>query len=373
MRIALFSAFFPFRGGIAQFSARLYRSLERENEVKAYTFTRQYPKLLFPGTSQLVESTDSADRIPAEGIVDSINPLTYRNAAKRINAGRPELIISQYWMPFFAPVIGTMHKYMGRKGVKRISILHNLIPHEKRFYDARANAYFLKHNDGYVVMSDAVLADLLLLKPNAKYLRIDHPSYDHFGEPVDRLVALNSFDLDPSMRYILIFGFIRDYKGLDLLIESMVDLSAEFHLIIAGECYGDFSKYERQIEQNGLKDRVHVFNRYIPDTEVKMFFSASDVCVLPYRSATQSGITAIANHFALPVIATDVGGLKESISHDVDGLLVSNADPHLIGNAIKKYFREGKELVFRKKLEETKNQKSWSAFAQRVIDFAESI
>lgn len=371
MKISLLSAFYPYRGGIAQFGAMLFRALEKDHDVKAFTFKRQYPGFLFPGSTQFVQDGDNADPIPANRVLDTTNPLSFGKTAGVIKSLEPDLVISQYWMTFFGPAFGSVHKRL--KGTKRITILHNVIPHEKRFFDAPANRYFLKYNDGFVVMSDKVLADLLSIRPDAKYLRIDHPSYDHFGESVDCLVALNSINLDPSKRHILFFGFIRDYKGLDLLIDSMLDLSHEFHLIIAGECYGDFSKYERQIEQNGLKDRVHIFNRYIPDKEVKFFFSASDVCVLPYKSATQSGITAIANHFALPVIATDVGGLKESISHDVDGLLVSNADPHLIGNAIKKYFREGKGLVFRKKLEETKNQKSWSTFAQRLIDFAGSI
>lgn len=373
-RIALFSAFYPYRGGIAQFSANLYRALEQEGQDPvAFTFKRQYPDFLFPGKTQKVESGDNADPIPAKRVLDSANPLTYRFAAKEIAATHPDLIISQYWMTYFAPSTGALHKYLGKRNIKRISILHNVVPHEKRFYDERANRYFLKQNEGFVVMSDAVLTDLLLFQPNAKYLRIDHPAYSHFGEGISRDNALEILKLDKNKKYILFFGFIRKYKGLDVLIDALKDLSQEYHLIVAGEAYGSMKEYEDQIELAGLKDRIHLYNEYIGDDQVKIYFSASDVCVLPYRSATQSGITAIANHFCLPVIATDVGGLKEVITSGTDGLIVEHADPHLIGNAIKRYFQDGLKEQFVSKLTSDRENKSWDNFARSLLDFADSL
>jgi glycosyltransferase involved in cell wall biosynthesis len=160
---------------------------------------------------------------------------------------------------------------------------------------------------------------------------------------------------------------------LDILIDALKDLSEDYHLIIAGESYGSFAKYESQIKENGLVSRIHVFNRYIPDDEVKQFFSAADVCVLPYRSATQSGITAIANHFNLPVIATDVGGLKESITDEIDGLIVQRAEPHSIANAVKSYFRDDREALFRSNLEKSSGKKSWKAFSDSLIAFSKTL
>ena len=277
-RVALVSAFYPYRGGIAQFGANLYRALEGlDIVVDAYTFRRQYPKILFPGKTQLVENGDKADHIPAERIIDSINPLSYRTAAKKMEANNPQVLITQYWMTFFAPSFGFISKYFRQKRVKRISILHNVIPHEKKFFDTRANRYFLAQHDGFVVMSDAVLADLLLFKPDAKYIRIDHPSYDHFGAAISRQEALEALNLDLSKKYILFFGFIRKYKGLDVLIQAMKDLGEDIHLIIAGEAYGSIEDYLQQINDFGLQDRVHLYTDYITDEQVKVFFSAAAV------------------------------------------------------------------------------------------------
>ena len=244
MKVSLFSAFYPFRGGIAQFSAMLYRALEKEHEVSAFTFKRQYPNFLFPGTSQFVTDEDNPDVIEAERVLDSINPLTFKSSARKINKTHPDVFISQYWITFFGPCLGGVQRSL-KKGTKRICIVHNVIPHEKRFFDKGANRFFLKHNDGFVVMSDAVLKDLLSLKPDAKYLRIDHPVYDQFGAKKTRSLALKTLGLPEDKKYVLFFGFIRAYKGLDLLIESLTSLPEEYHVIVAGEVYGSFDKYEK--------------------------------------------------------------------------------------------------------------------------------
>lgn len=373
-KVALFSAFYPYRGGIAQFSANLYRAIEKEGvEPFAYTFSRQYPDFLFPGKTQLTESGDNPDPIPAARILDSLNPFTFKKAGKVILNSGTDLVISQYWMTFFGPSIGAMHKYLGSKGVKRISILHNVIPHEKRFFDNRANRYFLKQNDGFVVMSDVVLADLLLFQPKAKYLRIDHPAYSHFGERLERNNALDKLGLSSENKYLLFFGFIRKYKGLDILIEALNDLPEDIHLIIAGESYDKMDFYTDLIQKLGLNERVHLFNDYIPDEDVKIYFSASDACVLPYRSATQSGITAIAHHFCVPVIVSDVGGLKEVVTDNVDGYVVSSADAHLIGNAVKELYRDDNLQRFREELLRSRENKSWDHFANELLKFADTL
>lgn len=372
MKISLLSAFYPYRGGIAQFGAMLYRALEKNHEVKAFTFKRQYPNFLFPGSSQFVTSNDSPDKIPSIRVLDTINPVTYSTTARKINTEQPDILISQYWMTFFGPSFGAVHKRI-RKNIKRISILHNVVPHEKRFFDTRANTYFLKHNEGFVVMSDAVLEDLLRLKPDAKYLRIDHPVYNQFGDRLDRAQALKELGLDPSKKYLLFFGFIRDYKGLDLLLEAMNDLKEDVHLIIAGEVYGSFTKYQEIIDRDDLSSRVHLFDNYISDDEVTQYFSASDVCILPYKGATQSGITAISHHFEVPVIATDVGGLKENTRHNETGLIVDQPHPHLIANAIKHYYLEDKGEVFKANIRKIKDKGTWENFAKKIVEFAETL
>ena len=371
MKIALFSVFYPYRGGIAQFGAMLYRALEKEHNPEAYTFSRQYPGLLFPGSSQYVLDSDKADDIPAKRILDSVNPLSFRSAAEKINNSKPDLFISQYWMTFFGPATGGLQKRL-TPGTKRISILHNVIPHEKRFFDNFSNRSFFKHNEGFVVLSDAVLKDLLSIQPDAKYLRIDHPVYSHFGDQLERNTALEELSLSKEKKYILFFGFIRDYKGLDLLLEALANLPEEYELIVAGEVYGSFDPYQAIIDQSNIKNRVHLYNEYIPDDEVTKYFSAADLCVLPYKSATQSGITAIAHHFDLPIVATNVGGLKETIQNGETGFVVESNIVE-IREAILKSFDDGNLETFSKNIAVRKLENTWENFAKKVIEFSETL
>lgn len=372
MKIAFLSTFFPFRGGIAQFNASIYRVFEREHAVKAFTFKRQYPQFLFPGETQYVTEKDQVDRIPATPVLDTVNPLSYLKTAKEISQFGPDVLVIRYWMTFFAPSLGMVAKKL-KKTTKVICILDNLIPHEKRFFDAVFNRYFLKHIDGFVVMSDSVLNDLLSVKPDAKYIRIDHPLYNHFGEKKTKEVACKSLNLDPSKKYALFFGFIREYKGLDLLIDAFKSVDPSVELIIAGEVYGSFDKYQKQLQDPALSQRVHLFNNYISDAEVTHFFSAADVCVLPYRSATQSGITAISYHFDLPIIATDVGGLKETIQDGKTGVVVKEISSRAISEAITNYFGGNSKEHYFEAIQEYKKANSWETFSDKVLDFIEEL
>lgn len=372
MKIAFLSTFFPFRGGIAQFNGLLYRALEKNHEVKAFTFKRQYPNILFPGETQFVTEEDVVDEIPAERVLDTINPATYLTSAKKVRSFDPDIILTKYWMTFFSPSLGAVLKRQG-KSTKRISILDNVIPHEKRFFDKRANDFFLKYNDGFVVMSDAVLADLLSLKPDAKYLRIDHPVYNHFGNKVSREEASKRLSLDPSKKYLLFFGFIRDYKGLDVLINALRYLPQDVHLIIAGEVYGTFDKYQEQINSLSLSGRIHPFLDYIADDEVTNYFSIAEVCVLPYKSATQSGITSISHHFDVPLIATDVGGLKETIVDGKTGRIVCKVEDKEIARVVQEYLTEDSKNRMEENIKEYKKNNSWENFAERIIQFSKEL
>lgn len=368
MKIAFLSTFYPFRGGIAQFNASLFRAFEKKHEVKAYTFKRQYPNFLFPGETQYVTERDEVDAIPAKIVLDTINPISYLKTAKTIRKAKPDVLIMKYWMTFFAPALGTVCKYQD-KHTKRVVILDNFIPHEKRFFDKAFNNYLVKHIDGYVVMSDSVLTDLLSVVPEAKYVRLNHPLYDHFGPGVPKDLACQKLGLNPDKKYALFFGFIRDYKGLDVLLQAVPNLDPEIEIIVAGEVYGNFDKYNEIIQQLNIENKIHLFNQYISDAEVGQFFSVSDVCVLPYKSATQSGITSISYHFELPMIATDVGGLKETIFDGVTGDIVPNVDSSQLASAINTYFLEGHREKYIAGIQDYKKSHSWEVFAQKMEDF----
>lgn len=370
MKITFLSTFYPFRGGIAQFNALVYRALEKDNSLEAITFTRQYPNILFPGKTQLVGPEDQADVIPSKSWLDSINPFTYWTTGKRIKKNSPDLMITKYWMTFFAPSLGFVLGMQAKKTV-RISILDNVIPHEKRFFDHWCNRYFLKRNDGFIVMSDKVKLDLLSYLPEAKYLHIPHPVYDHFGEKCSKIDALKKLNLEnfADKKIVLFFGIIRDYKGLDLLLEAFSLLDDSFHLIVAGEVYGSFEKYDSIISEHQLKDKVSLFNNYIGDEEVKFFFSAADVGVLPYKSATQSGITSIANHFELPLIATNVGGLAETILHQKTGLIVDKVAPDALAEALASFFKSNQQIMFQSAIRQINTENTWEKFGVKLLEF----
>jgi glycosyltransferase involved in cell wall biosynthesis len=372
MKIAYLSTFYPFRGGIAQFNASLYREFEKQHDIKAFTFTRQYPDFLFPGKTQYVTNDERADAIPSIQKLDSINPFTYLSTAREIRKFAPDLLIMKYWMSFFGPSLGTVAKRMFPK-TKVITILDNVIPHEKRFFDMPFTKYFLKQNDGFIAMSEAVKNDLLTLRPNANVLLKNHPLYNHFGDKLSKDAACDLLKIDKNKKTILFFGFIRDYKGLDLLIDAFSRLGEGYQLVIAGETYGSFDKYLEQINQLPNKDNIFVFNDYISDDRVPAFFSVADVCVLPYKSATQSGITSISYHFDLPLIATNTGGLKETILHNKTGLIIDEISAGAIAKAILDYFENTKQAGFQNEIQKMKADLSWENFASSILNFYQTL
>ncbi len=370
MKIAYLSTFYPLRGGIAQFNALLYRELEKRNHnVEAWTFRRQYPEQLFPGETQYVQEGDKVDEIESYAILDSVNPANYITSAKKIIKSEPDVMITKYWMPFFAPSLGTVAKFTKKEDICNIAILDNVIPHEKRFFDKKLTNYFLNQYDSFIVMSDTVRDDLLLLKPDAKYEYCEHPIYNHFGEKATKVDGRETLDIPHDKKVILFFGFIRDYKGLDRLIKALKLLGEDYYLIIAGECYGDFDKYAKMIVRLDLNNQVGIFNRYISDEEVAFFFGASDVCVLPYRSGTQSGIVGISYNFDLPVIATRVGSLPQMIEPYNSGMVIEKSDPEVLKEAIEKYFNENLKEGYLEGINQYKEKHSWAG----IVDAIEKI
>jgi glycosyltransferase involved in cell wall biosynthesis len=368
VKIAVLSCFYPYRGGIAQFNANIFNELSKSHRVKAYNFSRQYPDFLFPGKTQFVEEGDEAVRIESLSLLDTVNPISWIKTASEIRKWNPDLLLMRYWMSWFAPSQGYVGRHIG-KNTKVISVLDNVIPHEERFFDKPFTKYYLNSNDGYIVLSEAVRDQLLTFKPDAKYICTPHPVYSHFGKRLEREEAHKSTGTDPVKKTLLFFGLIREYKGLDILIDAMSYLDDSYQLVIAGEPYGSFDRYEEMIDKSPLKGNIHLFTRYIADKEVPVFFSLADVCVLPYRSATQSGISAISSHFELPLITTNVGGLKEAIEKPGTGVVVEEITPEAIASAIKRYFEEGLKERLAANIAIENEKLSWGNFCIKLIDF----
>ena len=372
MKIAFISTFYPFRGGIAQFNANLYEELKKKHEVVSFTFTRQYPHFLFPGKTQYVTPEDKAIPIDSIPILDSINPFSYFKTAKRIAKEKPDIVITRYWMSYLAPSLGMVAKLLRRRGFKVIAILDNVIPHESKFFDKPCAKWFLKHTDGCISMSKSVEKDMLSLRKDVRHTLSPHPLYNHFGEKIDPILAKSKLGINSSKRTLLFFGLIRDYKGLDLLIDAMNYLDNDYQLLIAGESYGSFEKYDQQINSIQKPDRVKIFNRYIEDEEVPIFFSSSDVCILPYKSATQSGITAIAYHLDVPLIATRTGGLSEAIEEPGTGLMVPEISSQSIAETIMKFFTIDRKF-FIDNIQKQKELLTWENFSNDLINLVKSL
>jgi glycosyltransferase involved in cell wall biosynthesis len=365
LKIAFFSALPPFRGGISSFSDFLVRALKRKALIEAFTFSKQYPTLLFPGKTQL--DSKASKRYPQ--IITSYNPLTYISARKQLRKVNSDVFIANYWMPFFAPMYVYMSKSFG-KNVFKVALIHNLTPHEPRFFDGYLNRLFIKQFDAFVVLSEKVKQDVLSYRSNANCLVLPHPKYKQFGEVQEKAKARALFSISENSKVLLFFGLIRDYKGLDVLLASMKHLDESFILLIAGEVYGDKNKYLKQIAQIS-EGRILFHDRFISDDEVSNYFSAADCCVLPYKAGTQSGIQAIAASFNLPVLVSTNGGLHEQINEGQNGFILDHLNEEAVANKIENVFSGGKlQIVEEFLLRQNDAQKDeWSEFADQFLNF----
>lgn len=372
MKIAYLSTFYPYRGGIAQFNESLFKELGKNHEVKAFTFKRQYPDILFPGKTQFVERKNVIDTIQAKRLLDSTNPFSYLTTAKVINDFHPDILLLKYWLPYLALPLGFVTKCL-KKHTKVISIIDNLYSHEKNFLDLPLTQFFLSQNHGFIVMNEFVKKELITLKPKANVLTLEHPLYNHFGEKPDKDAAKYFLKINPNKKTILFFGLIREYKGLDLLINAFGILSNEYQLIIAGESYEDFSKYQQMIDHLPNKENIFIHNHFIPDEQVPYFFSAADVLVLPYRSITQSGIARLAFNYDLPLITTNVGGLKETNYHNRTGIVLKEISSNLIAGSIIYYFENHLQDLFIPEIRKLKAELTWNNFANGITRLYETL
>lgn len=366
MKIIILGTAYPYRGGLAAFNERLaYEYQNQGHEVELCTFTLQYPGFLFPGKTQY--SPDPApENLTIYRQINSCNPFNWLKVGKSIARKRPDVVIFAYWMSFMAPCMGTIARQIHRnRHSKVIALVHNMLPHEPNVLDKFLPPYFVKSMDGFMALSESVVHDIEHFdKRNQPKRHSPHPIYDHYGARLAREEAISLLNLDPKCHYVLFFGFIREYKGLDLLLDAFADerlKQSDIRLLVAGEFYGDSTPYLQKIQDLQISDKVILFNDYIPDNEVNRYFSVADIVAQPYKTATQSGVTQIAFHFEKPMLVTNVGGLPEIVPDGKIGYVVE-PDSHQIANALCRFYAENKQEEFEKNIVEEKQKYAWSTF-----------
>jgi len=369
MRISILSAFYPFRGGIAQFNESLVGELDKDHKVEVNTFRTQYPNFLFPGKSQFVESKNDQWEGRAHRIASPFNLFSFFRASRIVEKQDPEIFLANYWVTVFAPLIAFLGRRLQRS--TRILLVHNLVPHEKRFFDSWMNRMVLNQFDGFVALSEDVKKDILAVKKGAKVGVLQHPWYTQFKAPISKEEARAKIGIDPSSKVLLFFGLVREYKGLDVLLRAFIELDDSFHLIIAGEFYMDLREFDTWFLNPVLKTRIHIHNGFIPDDEVHVYFSAADLCVLPYRSATQSGVSATSFQFGVPVLVTDVGGLAQTVGEM--GVVVKPERSDLMQKAIQQIFSDDTRLKLKEAIELERSKNTWKSFSTEFLRFAESV
>ncbi len=369
-KIVLLGTTWPFRpGGIATFNERLARALIHEgNDVTIYTFSLQYPGFLFPGKGQYSDQPAPED-LTIRIKVNSINPFNWISVGRELRNLAPDLLIIRFWIPLMAPALGTIARITRKNHHTRvIALADNIIPHERRFGDLLLTKYFIQSIDGFVTLSHKVLDDLKRLRPSAPVLYTPHPLYDNFGKAVSREEALKKLGLDPDFRYLLFFGFIREYKGLDWLLTAFADQRLrpfKVKLLVAGEYYTSSEKYDQIIRENNLEDDVVLHTKFIGDAMVPFYFSVADLIVQPYKSATQSGVTQIAYHFEKPMLVTDVGGLAETVPNGKVGYTVS-PQPEAITQALIDFMEKDRSAEFIRNLKTEKVRFSWEKMVETI-------
>ena len=377
MKITILGPAHPYRGGLASIMEMLARTFQRRgHEVDIRTFTLQYPALLFPGKSQTVATLPPED-LRIRRCVNTMNPLNWLQVGRALRRERPDFLLLKYWTPFMAPCFGTIARVARGNGhTKVLCQIDNVEPHEHHLTDRPFNRYFLRSVDGFIYMSEQVHRELQAYS-SAPALFSPHPLFENFGTRCPRVEACARLGLDPSLHYALFFGLIRDYKGLDLLLDAWAQLkrqgrTAGRRLIVAGEFYTSKEPYLRQIAAAGLGDEVLLHDRFIPDAEVKYYFSAADFVVQPYRSATQSGVTQIAYQFCTPMLVTDVGGLAEIVPHDRVGYVCA-PEAGAIADSIDRLFDPETIDRFSRNCVEERRRFSWEAMCDRLTELYDRV
>ncbi len=374
-KVVLIGPAHPLRGGLASFDQRLAKAFNDQGDpCTIYSFSLQYPGFLFPGTTQYSSEPAPAD-LHIETKINSVNPVNWLSVGNELKNLKPDLVVVRYWLPFMGPALGTILRQVRKNKHSRIvAITDNVIPHEKRPGDKPFTKYFLKSCDAFITMSEKVMKDLRTFTTSKPAKQVLHPLYDNFGEPVETAVARKHLQLPADAPIVLFFGFIRKYKGLDLLFDAMKVLrdsypaGKEIRLLVAGEYYENEAPYLEQIERLGIADQLILKTQFIADSEVKYYLGAADVVIQPYRNATQSGVTPLAYHFEKPMIVTNVGSLPALVPHEKVGL-VCEPEPDAIAQAMVRYFELG-EQFFIEQLRIEKEKYSWQKLTGAIFKVA---
>lgn len=370
MKVAIIGSAYPLRGGLAAFNEHLARGfIKAGDEVSLYTFSLQYPSFLFPGKTQYSEDP-APDGLNIKVCINSINPFNWFKVAKMIRSSQPDLVICPFWLPFMGPCLGTIMKLISKnKQLKRISVMHNIIPHEQRWGDTFLARYFVKQAQAFVVMSAAVGKDLQQFVDEQPISLIPHPIYDHYGPLSTKNKSSVLLELDPEQHYVMFFGFIRKYKGLDILLKAMADVriqSLKIKLIVAGEYYEEAQFYLDLIDELGIAEQVILKTEYIANEEVRHYFAMADLLVQPYRTATQSGISQMAYHFEKPMLVTKVGGLPEIVSHGNSGYVVEPNNHVVVADAIVDFYTNNRKVELESGVKADKEKFSWDNMVQGI-------
>ncbi len=371
-RVLIIGPGHPLRGGLASFNQRLAKEfIDAGHSCEIYSFSLQYPGFLFPGTTQYSSEPAPAGLV-IHSAINSVNPINWIRVGNRLRRLKPDLIIVRFWLPFMGPALGTILRRVKKNRHTRVlCIADNIIPHEKRPGDKLFTRYFLKPCDAFITMSRKVMDDLVAFGNNKPARQVTHPLYDNFGEPVAKQDARARLGIDTGQKLLLFFGFIRKYKGLDLLLEAMADPRIReqgIKLLVAGEFYEEEKPYQELIRQLAIEDLLLLHTDFIPDSEVRYYLSAADAVVQPYRNATQSGVTPLAYHFEVPMLVTNVGGLPDLVPHNKSGLIVE-PNPAAIAEGILAFFARGGS-AFLPYLREEKKKYSWSRMRETIIETA---
>jgi glycosyltransferase involved in cell wall biosynthesis len=373
-KVVIVGPAYPLRGGgLASFNERLARQFQNQGyDTTIYTFSLQYPGFLFPGKSQYSTEAPPQD-LQIKVRINSVNPLNWLSVGRELSQLKPDLLVVRYWLPFMGPCLGTILRLVRRnKHTKIICIADNVVPHEKRPGDKPFTAYFVKPVNAFITMSEKVLKDLKSFS-SAPARLVVHPLYDNFGEAISKTEARAHLKLPTDKKILLFFGFIRQYKGLDMLFKAMLLLQnkgSDIHLLVAGEFYEDRKSYDQLIAELGIGERLFMHTEFIADSEVKYYLSAADFVIQPYRNATQSGVTPLAYHFERPMLVTRVGGLPDSVKDGYSGL-IAEPNPGSIAEKIEELYRLG-ECHFLPHLCEEKKKYSWTVLVDSIVELAQT-
>lgn len=374
MHIVILGTAWPYRGGLSAFNERLARQFMAEgHEVDIVTFTMQYPGFLFPGKSQYSDDPQPKE-LRIHRLMNSISPFSWYRTAKKICAMNADMVVVKFWIPLMAPCLGTIARLVRRKGVRVVSILDNVIPHEPKPWDRLLIRYFVGSVDRFVAMSESVLHDCEQFDTRKPKTLCPHPLYDNFGPKVDKREARKQLGLEQQYTYLLFFGFIRDYKGLDLLLNAFARFKHQpaarnVKLIVAGEFYNNADQYYTLERELGLQTEVLWHTNFIPDENVKLYFCAADLIVQPYKTATQSGVTQIAYHFEKPMLVTDVGGLAEIVPDGKVGY-VCHVDAESVAEALTRFAQlteQERDSQFEENIRVEKAKYAWSNMTKAVV------